>query len=58
MNCMGARHEDQARKVLRALSRRAQKQDYPVRFRNFRIHNISAVADLGMSEEAHTFVDA
>lgn len=36
MNCMGARHEEQARKTLRMYARKAQLLDYDVQFKGFR----------------------
>eukprot|EP01052_Picozoa_sp_SAG31_P026485 SAG31_NODE_2401_length_5771_cov_90.513223_3_plen_295_part_00 len=53
MNCVGARHEEQARKALRMYARKIQLLDYDVRFRAFRVTNISATADLGFAVALH-----
>jgi hypothetical protein len=49
MNCVGTRHEEQARKILRRYARIVEKAQFPARFQDFRIANFAATASVGFS---------
>lgn len=54
MTCVGTRHEEQARKILRRYARLVQMAKFPVRFRDFRTANFTATASVGFSVSLHS----